>query len=172
MAKAKKPYSTLLEILQGGGGVASPEAMQAFAALDPVKLPNADLTPKINRTLAELCAKHPDYFSGTQINRVLAELVAKHPDYFAGPLGFLVRIDDQADVPATDTNLPLTLEQAIKACLQNGKRPCGWRPFCKRVRDKIGEKAWLDRKANKPARGYGDRTIKRAMQEMGIPTAI
>jgi hypothetical protein len=85
----------------------SPAGMQALAAIDPGKLPGADLT----RILQGLVGTQID----PAITRQVAELVAKHPQYFTGPLDVLAKIEagDHSSTTST-TKKELTAVEAQK----------------------------------------------------------
>jgi hypothetical protein len=172
MAKAGKNLSTLLDGLRALDlppeimRALTPAGMQALAAVDPAKLPGADLT----RILQGLAGAQID------ITRQVAEFVAKHPQYFTRPLDVLAKLDEANRHPETSTTTDTVedkrpaLERAVQGRLSKGDRPgrsATWQRFCDNVRDDCGAEAWVTRSRERsPARGYGDKSIKRIVDRL------
>jgi hypothetical protein len=168
MAKAAGILSTLLDRLRALG--LPPETLEALnshfsrlpaAAAGLSKVPNED---DLARLLASV---DPVSIDPTKIAPV-AELLAKH-----NPLEIVARIEagDYSPASTSDTaKLSSALERAVKKRLGMGEDPgktVPWNRFCDNIRDECGAKAWIgDRKKRKPARGYGDRTIRRIVERL------
>jgi hypothetical protein len=127
-----------------GRGIRDDEIARMFAAIDPA-----------NQPAAAALAKHPE----------LAEL-------FAGPSSVWAKIEAAiqcSEAPDTADKELSPLKHAVKKRLDMGKTPGRnetWPLFYHAVRTDCGPEAWTDSKRQKPARGYGDRTIERIVQSL------
>lgn len=73
---------------------------------------------------------------------------------------------DRQTAPEPRLTIPMTREEAVKACLDDGMLPADtvtWTVFCDRVRDLAG--GWVDKKGGTLKRGFDDKTIKRDVKK-------